>query len=148
MKKFIVFALMEILVFGLVGAPLWTGAGLSLFVFAFWQTDFSTGTLREMAGLFIAVLPYTITYSSAMALFDVVLAGLKVPYRQMACALAGLCSMVWLFADLGQPMKLISIGLLGALPAALCSWICTMIARRAVAGDPPPQLEANAASPG
>ena len=148
MKRLIVFALLELMIFGLVGAPLWTGAGLSLFAFAFWHTELSADTLREMASLFVTMFPYTIAYASLLALFDFALFGLKMPYRWMICALFGLCSMVWMFADLAQPMKLIAVGLLGALPAALCSCLFAVIAERAIAATPSSNQEASAASPG
>jgi hypothetical protein len=148
MKKLALSALIEVLVFGLVGAPLWTAAGLSLFAFGFWHEDPSAETLRELASLFIEVLPYTMAYAGLIALFDFVQLCLKMPFRQMSSALFGVFSMVWLFTELAQPEKLISVGLLGALPAALCSWLCAAIARRAVAGDPPSPLQATAASPG
>jgi len=148
MKRFVVYALVGVLVFGLVGAPLWTGAGLSLFAFGFWHTELSADSLREMASLFIAVLPYAMAYASLIALFDFVQFCLKMPFRQISCALFGVFSMIWLFTDLAEPVKLISVGLLGALPAALCSWLCSVIARRATEGGPPTHLQARVPSPG
>jgi hypothetical protein len=148
MKKFALLALIEALVFGLIGAPLWAGAGLSLFAFGFWHETLSADTLRDMASLFVAVLPYAVAYAGLIALFDFAQLCLKMPFRQMSCALFGVFSMVWLFTDLAQPAKLISVGLLGALPAALCSLLCTAIARRMIAGDPPSNLQPSTASPG
>ncbi len=144
MKRFVIYALVQFLVFGLVGAPLWTGAGLSLFVFGFWHTELSADTLREMASLFITVLPFALAYASLIALFDFVLFCLRIPFRQISSALFGVFSMIWLFTDLAEPAKLVSAGLLGAL----CSWLCSMIARRAIEGDPSTRLQARVASPG
>jgi hypothetical protein len=148
MKKFALFALIEVLVFGLVGAPLWAGAGLSLFAFGFWQEEMSAVTLQEMASLFVAVLPYAIAYAGLIALFDFVQLCLRMPFRQISCALFGVLSMVWIFTDLAQPMKLFGVALLGALPAALCSFLCAAIAGRVIADDPTSNLQARAASPG
>jgi hypothetical protein len=148
MKKFALFALIEALVFGLVGAPLWSGAGLSLFAFGFWQTEMSAVTLQEMESLFVTVLPYATAYAGLIALFDYVQFCLKMPFRQISCALFGVLSMVWIFTDLAQPMKLFGVALLGALPAALCSFLGAVIASRVIAGDPPSNLQPSTASPG
>jgi hypothetical protein len=148
MKKILTLALLQILVFGLLGASIWTGAGLTLFAFGFWHSDLTLDTLGEMAGLFTTVLPYAMVYACTIALFDLVLSSLKMPYRTLASALAGACSMAWMFAGLADPAKLVSVGVLGALPAALRSWLCKEIADRKLAGDGPSPPQASAASPG
>jgi hypothetical protein len=148
MKKIFTLALLQILVFGMPGASIWTGAGLSLFAFQFWQSDLSLDTLGEMVGHFTTVLPYAMIYACAIAIFDLVLSLLKMPYRMLFCALVGACSMAWMFAGLAEPTKLVSVGLLGALPAAMCSWLCKEIADRKLAGDWPSPPQASAASPG
>jgi hypothetical protein len=87
-------------------------------------------------------------YACAIALFDLVLSLLKMPYRVLFCALVGACSLAWMFAGLADPAKLVSVGVLGALPAALCSWLCREIADRKLAGDAPSPAQMSAASPG
>jgi hypothetical protein len=148
MKRIFTLALLQILVFGLLGASIWTAAGLSMFAFQFWHSAFTLDTLGEIAGLFTSVLPYAMVYACAIAAFDLVLSLLKMPYRMLSCALVGACSLAWVFAGLGDPVKLVSIGLLGALPAALCSWLCKQIAERKLARDWPSAPQASAASPG
>jgi hypothetical protein len=148
MRKFFASGLVQLLVFGLLGASIWAAAGLSLFAFVFWHSDLSRDTLREMAGLFITLFPYAVVFACAIAAFDFMLGLSKMPYRLMATALVGLCSMVWMFLNLGDPLKLASVGLLGALPAALCSWLCAEIAERKLAGNWPSPPQASAPSPG
>jgi hypothetical protein len=148
MKRIFALGLLQILVFGLLGASIWTGAGLALFAFEFWHSDFTLDSLGEMVGLFASVIPYAMVYACAIAVFDLALSLLKMPYRMLSCALVGACSMAWMFADLAEPTKLVSVGLLGALPAALCSWLCKEIADRKLADDLPSPPQASAASPG
>ena len=108
MKKIFTLALLQILVFGMPGASIWAGAGLSLFAFQFWQSDLSLDTLGEMVGHFTTVFPYAMIYACAIAIFDLVLSLLKMPYRMLFCALVGACSMAWMFAGLAEPTKLVT----------------------------------------
>jgi hypothetical protein len=147
MKRIFTLALSQILVFGLLGASIWTGAGLALFAFQFWHSD-PLDSLDEMIGLFTTVLPYAMVDACAIAIFDLALSLLKMSYRMLACALVSACSMAWMFAGLAEPTKLVSVGLLGALPAALCSWLCKEISDRKLADDLPSPVQASAASPG
>jgi hypothetical protein len=87
-------------------------------------------------------------YACGIAVFDLMLSRLRMPYRILSCALVAACSLAWLFADLGDPAKVVSMGLLGAVPAALCSWLCQQIGERKLAGDWPSPPQASAASPG
>ena len=144
MRKFFASALVQMLVFGLLGASIWAAAGLALFGFPFWHSDL----LREMTGLFITLFPYAVVFACAIAAFDFMLGLLKMPYRLMATALVGLCAMVWMFVNLGDPLKLAGVGLLGALPAALCSWLSAEITERKLARNWPSPPQASAASPG
>ena len=148
MRKFFASALVQLLVFGLLGASIWAAAGLALFAFVFWHSDLSLDTLREMSGLFITLFPYAVVFACAIAAFDFTLGLLKTPYRLMATALVGLCSMVWMFLNLGDPIKLAGVGLLGALPAALCSWLCAEITERKLARNLPSPPQVTAPSPG
>jgi hypothetical protein len=148
MKRIFTLGFLQILVFGLLGASTWTVAGLSLFAFVFWHSELTLDALGEMAGLFTSVFPYAMVYVLGIAVFDLVLSLLKMTYRILFCALVGACSLAWLFAGLGTPTKLVSMGLLGALPAALCSWICRKIAEPMLAGDWPAPPQASAPSPG
>src|SRR5258708_26418632 len=109
MKIIFTLAFLQILVFGLLGASIWTGAGLALFAFQFWHSDLTLDTLGEMVGLFTAVLPYAMVYACAIAVFDLVLSWLKMPYRMPSCAMVGACSMAWMFAGLAEPTKLVSV---------------------------------------
>jgi hypothetical protein len=148
MKRFFVSAIVQLLVFGLLGASIWSGAGLALFAFEFWHSEFTLETSREIAGLFTAVFPFAVVYGCAIALFDLVLASVKVPYRVIASALVAMGTMAWMLADLTSPAKIASVGLLGALPAALCSWLCMKIAARTPASLLPSDPQPTAASPG
>jgi hypothetical protein len=148
MKKFFVSAMVQFLVFGLLGAPIWTASGLSLFAFALSQSDFTLDTLDELAGLFTSAFPYAVAFACAIALLDFLLARLKVPYRAIASALVAAAAMAWMLADLHSPINVAGVGLLGAFPAALCSWLSVKIAERMPANRLPNGPQPNAASPG
>lgn len=134
MKKLLAAGLIQILVFGLLGSSIWTAAGLALFAFLFWHSDLSLETAIGLAGLFLAVLPYTLVYACGIAMFDFVVGLVKVSYRALLCALVGLGSLDWMmFAFAPDTSRLfgsnlVAMSLLGALPAAFCSWLCQEIA--------------------
>jgi hypothetical protein len=146
MKKFFVSAMVQFLVFGLLGAPIWTATGLSLFAFS--QSDFTLDALHELAGLFTTAFPYAVGFACTIALLDFVLAWLKVPYRAIASALVAAATMAWMLADLHSPINVTGVGLLGAFPAALCSWLSVKIAERMPANRLPYSPQPNAALPG
>jgi hypothetical protein len=148
MNRFFVSAMVQFLVFGLLGASIWTATGLSLFAFAFWQSDVTLDTFRELAGLFPAAFPYAVAFACAIALLDLVLAWLQVRYRTIASALVAAGSMTWMLADLTSPVKIAAVGLLGALPAVLCAWVTMKIAERKPASHLSAGPQASAASPG
>jgi hypothetical protein len=153
MKRFFVSAGMQFLVFGLVGGSTWTAAGLILFAFMFWHSDLSFDTAVELAKLFPTVFSYTIVYAAGIAAIDFVVEWLRLPHRAVICALVSLLLLDWLCVSVPDPSrisaaKLAAISLLGALPAALCSWLCAGIASRYSAGNWPSPPQASVASPG
>jgi hypothetical protein len=143
MKRFFMVALVQLYVFGLLGSSVWTASGLTMFAFLFWHSDLSLDTAIGLAGFFPGVLPFACVFACGIGAFDLVLGLLKMPCRVMGCALVGLCSLGWLiFAFAPDTSRLFGINLLalcllGAVPAALCSWLCREITEGRLASGQP-----------
>ena len=58
MKKFFVPALVQLLVFGVLGAFLLMGATMALLTFAFWHENPSIDLFREMGEILLMAVPY------------------------------------------------------------------------------------------
>lgn len=152
MKTFFVSAVVQLLVFGVLGSLLLTGALMALLTFAFWHEDPSANLFREMGEILLLVVPSAAVYTCAIGLVDFLLGWLAVPYRMVICAMIAMGSMAWMilmFANLEQPAKFAGMCVMAALSAALCSWLCSSFANRT---SPPASLitaaSVNTASPG
>jgi hypothetical protein len=150
-KTFFVSALVQLLVFGVVGAFLLMGATMALLTFAFWHENPSADLFREMGEILLMVVPYAAVYTCSIGLVDFVLRSLRIPHRMLICVAAATGSMIWMIwmaGSLDQPIKLAGICLMAALSTALCSWLCSSFANRT---SPPADLmtpSVSTASPG
>lgn len=152
MKAFFVSAVVQLLVFGVLGSFLLMGATMALLTFAFWHENPSINLFSEMGEILLMVVPYAAIYTCVIGLVDFVLRSLAIPYRTVISVAVATGSMVGIFSmtgNLEQPTKLAAICLMTALSVALCSWLCSSFANRK---SPPADLmtaaTANTASPG
>jgi len=152
MKSFLVSAVVQLLVFGVLGSVLLTGTTMALLTFAFWDENPSINLFREMGQILLIVVPSAAIYTCGIGLVDFVLRWLAVPYRMVTCGLiatGSLMALIWMTGNTEQPLKLTGICLIAAATAVLCSWLCNFLANRKL---PPAGLLAlppvSTASPG
>jgi len=116
MKRFAVFAI--------VGPPV---AALTLFLILLPLAGVLEGVPVEISTPVLPAYGYAVLAASVIALFDWVASLMEVPFRPIGTAIVG-----WVLAFLllrgylalpDLPGWFVAIGLLGALPGFICSWV-------------------------
>jgi hypothetical protein len=149
MKTFLVSAVVQLLVFGVLGSFLMMGTTMALLSFAFWHENPSINLFSEMGEILLMVVPYAAIYTCVIGLVDFLLRSLAIPYRTIICVAVATGSILGIFSLSGyleQPTRLAGICLMTALSLALCSWLCSSFANRK--SPPADLLTASTASPG
>ena len=123
MKRLLLLGFLRLVVFGLLGSTIWAVLAAADFVFV----SFGAKLSRDSLDAVLNILPYMSflagAYGLAMGIADFVLLRLRSPYRMAAVALAGIAAMNYLLWT-GEWLQDVSISVIGAVPAALCSLLC------------------------
>jgi hypothetical protein len=111
-------------VFAMVGPPM---AAATLFLILLPVAGVLEGVPIEISTPVLSVYSYAVLAALVVALFDGVAALIEVPFRPIAAAIVG-----WLLAFIllrgylalpDLPGWFVAIGLLGAIPGFVCSWL-------------------------
>jgi hypothetical protein len=117
-------AMRRFAVFAMVGPPM---AAATLFLILLPVAGVLEGVPVEISTPVLSVYSYAVLAALVVALFDGVAALIEVPFRPIAVAIAG-----WLLAFIllrgylalpDLPGWFVAIGLLGAIPGFVCSWL-------------------------
>lgn len=125
MKRFAVFAIL----------------GPALLTMAFFGLVLPVAGLLEGQRIIISVQPIVFLYcvfpALVVALFDWVAQIIEVPYRPIGSAIAGWILAILALSDVlalpDVPGWFMAIGLLGAVPAFICSWVVLTIQKKKIA---------------
>ena len=123
MKRLLLQGLLRLVVFGLVGSTTWAVLAAADFVFVSFGAGLSLESLQGMLLLIPSVLILGVAYALLSGLIDYALLRLKPPYRMAAVALAGVAAMNYMLWN-GEWLQGLSISVVGALPAVVCSLLC------------------------
>ena len=123
MKRLLLQGLLRLVVFGLLGSAFWAVLCAADFVFVSFGAEFSFESLQGMLLLIPNLLVLGVAYALLTWLVDFALLRLKQPYRMVAVVLVGIAAMNFMLWN-GEWLQGLSISVVGALPAALCSLIC------------------------
>jgi hypothetical protein len=117
-------AMRRFAVFAMVGPPM---AAATLFLILLPAAGVLEGVPVEISTPVLSVYSYAVLAALVVALFDEVAALIEVPFRPIAAAIVG-----WLLAFIllrgylalpDLPGWFVAIGLLGAIPGFVCSWL-------------------------
>ena len=123
MKRLLLQGLLRLVVFGLVGSTTWAVLAAADFVFVSFGAGLSLESLQGMLLLIPSVLILGVAYALLTGLIDYALLRLKPPYRMATVALAGVAAMNYMLWN-GEWLQGLSISVVGALPAVVCSLLC------------------------
>jgi len=123
MKRLLLQGLLRLVVFGLVGSTTWAVLAAADFVFVSFGAGLSLESLQGMLLLIPSVLILGVAYALLTGLIDFALLRLKPLYRMTAVALAGIAAMNYMLWN-GEWLQGLSISVVGALPAVVCSLLC------------------------
>lgn len=123
MKRLLLQGLLRLVVFGLLGSAIFAVLCAADFVFVSFGAGFSLDSFQGMLLLIPSVFILGVGYGLLTGLIDFALLRLKQPYRMAAVVLVGIAAMNYMLWN-GEWLQGVSISLVGALPAALCSLLC------------------------